>query len=158
MKRGTLWPVGIAAVLATTMGVNFWVLHLAGSDPSAVVEADYYRRAIAYDGEMAQDRANVALGWTVAPSLAPVGPAGRARLTAALRDRDGRPLDDAVLAVEGFAVARSATVVRAALAPRGGGAYAAELPVATTGLWVLRFTARRGTARFTAEARLDAVR
>lgn len=158
MKRGTLWPVGIATVLAATMGVNFWMLRIAGSDPSAVVEPDYYRKAIAYDGEMAQARANVALGWTVAPSLAPVSPAGRARLTVALRDRDGRAVDGAALSVEGFAVARSATVVRAALAPRGDGTYDAELPVATTGLWALRFAARRGAERFTADARLDAAR
>ena len=157
MKRGTLWPLGIGAVLVGTMGVNVWMLAVAGSDPSAVVEADYYRRALAYDGELAQARANVALGWTLAPPLAPVGAARRARLVVALRDRDGRPVDGATLRVEGFAIARSATVVGAALVSRGGGRYEASLPVAAMGLWELRFAARRGTERFTAEARLDAV-
>ncbi|MGZ8411821.1 MAG: FixH family protein [Gemmatirosa sp.] len=157
MKRGTLWPLAIGTVLVATMGINFWVLQIAGSDPSAVVEPDYYRKAIAYDTEMAQARTNVALGWTLAPTLAPVGPARRARLVVALHDRDGRPLDGARVTVEGFAIARSATVVGAALAPRGDGRYEASLPVATTGRWELRFAVQRGVERFTADARLDAV-
>lgn len=157
MKRGTLWPIGIGIVLVGTMGVNFWVLKLAGSDPSMVVETDYYRKAVDYDREMAQARTNVALGWTLAPTLGPVGPTRQARLAVVLRDRDGRPLDGVQVRVDGFAIARSATVVSATLTPRGDGGYDASLPVATTGRWELRFRAERGAEHFTTDARVDAV-
>ena len=157
MKRGTLWPIAIGAVLAGTMGLNFWMLKIAGSDPSMVVEADYYRKAVDYDREMAQARTNVALGWTLAPTLAPVGATRHATLTVALRDGAGRAVDGATVRVEAFAITRSATIVTATLTPRGDGRYEGTLPVATTGRWELRFRAVRGAAQFTADARVDAV-
>lgn len=157
MKRGALWPIGIATVLVGTMGFNIWVMRIAGSDPSVVVEADYYRKAVDYDRVMAEQRASAALGWTLAPTLAPVGPARQATITVALRDRAGLPLDGARVRVEGFAVARSATVVGVTLAEQPDGTYAGTLPVATTGRWELRVHAEKGADRFAETVHVDAV-
>lgn len=157
--RGLGWPIGIAAVLGTTVAVNFWVLRIASADPSMVVEPDYYRKALHWDDEMAQARANVALGWRLAPTLAPVGPEHRAELAVALTDRAGAPLSGATVRVEAFPIVRSADVVRATLAAAApAGAYAGTLAVATTGQWELRFTVVRGGDRFTAADRVTAAR
>ncbi len=155
-RAARLWPIGVGAVLALTMGVNFWIMRIAGSDPSVVVEADYYQKAVDYDAELAQARRNLALGWRLEPTLAPVGPDHRAAVRVALRDSAGAPLTGASVRVQGFSIARSATVVAATLRPDADG-YAGELPVAHLGRWELRVTATRGGERFTAVERLDAV-
>ena len=151
-----LWPIAIGGVLALTMGANLYVMRLAGADPAAAVEADYYRKAVHYDAELAQARRNVALGWQLRPTLAPVGPDYRAALTVALTDRGGAPLTGAAVRVEAFAVARSQRTVPATLRPTAAG-YVGTLPVGHLGRWELRITATRGAERFTAVERLDAV-
>jgi nitrogen fixation protein FixH len=146
--------------LAETVGVNVWVMHLARSDPSFAVEADYYARAVHWDDELAQRRRNEALGWQAAPSLA--RDAGESTLLRVrLTDAAGRPLGDAAVAVEAFAVARSARVERATLAPAPGeapGAYDGRLRMAQPGLWELRVVATRNGERFTAVRRVEAPR
>jgi nitrogen fixation protein FixH len=157
VKRGTWWPIGITAILGITVAGNIWVMRIANDDPSMVVESDYYRKAIRWDDEMAQARRNVALRWTLTPSLSPVGPSQRAELRVALTDSTGAPLPGARVTLEAFAVARSANVFTETLAPAGDG-YRASIPVATTGRWELRFTVERDGQRFTSVQRLDAVR
>jgi nitrogen fixation protein FixH len=157
LSRGSWWPIGITAILGGTVALNVWVMRLANADPSMVVEANYYAKGIHWDDEMAQARRNVTLGWSVEPSLAPVGPSQRAELRVAVRDANGAALTDARVTLEAFAVARSASMFDETLA-RDGDAYHTTLPVTTTGQWELRFTVVRGDQRFTAVKRVDAVR
>ena len=68
MKRGSWWPIGITAVLATTVAANVWVATIASDDPSFAIEPDYYAKAIAWDSTLAQARTNATLGWRLTPS------------------------------------------------------------------------------------------
>ena len=156
--RGLRWPIAMSLILAATVGVNLWVMHLARSDPSFAVEPDYYARAVRWDDELAQRRRNEALGWQLAPSVARVA-GDSTLLRVRLADAAGRPLGDAAVAVEAFAVARSARVERATLAQAAGeapGAYDGRLRMAQSGLWELRVVATRGGERFTAVRRVEA--
>ena len=150
----------MSLILGATVVGNLYVMHLARSDPSFAVEADYYARAVHWDDELAQRRRNEALGWQLAPSLARV--AGDSTfLRVHLADAAGRPLGGAAVAVEAFAVARSARVERATLAEapdEAPGAYAGRLRMAQPGLWELRVVATRDGARFTAVRRVEAPR
>ena len=151
-RTGRGWPIAVAVILGATVALNLWVARLAGSDPSFAIEPDYYQKALHWDDEMAQQRANEALGWRLEPALAPIDRAG-ARLTVRLTDRAGAPLSGATVTVQALAVARASRSVHATLAP-GAGDYGAVLPLHTDGEWELRFEARRGAERFTAVRRL----
>ena len=156
MTRGIGWPIGVAAILAVTVGVNIWVAVIAGDDPSFAVEQDYYRKAVSWDSTLAQQRANERLGWQLVPALGSVPPGGTTPLTVRLVDSTGAPIADATVRVSAFYNARAGTVLEATLAPDAQG-YEARLPIRHTGAWELRFDVRRGGERFTAVSRVDAV-
>lgn len=158
--RGLGWPIGMSVILAGTVALNLYVMHLARSDASFAVEPDYYRKAVHWDDELAQRRRNAALGWRLSPSLArDADDATRLRLR--LTDAAGRPLDGVAVEVEAFAIARAAQVQRVTLASAGGdaaGAYDGRLDMRQPGQWELRVVATRGGERFTAVQRVEALR
>lgn len=156
MKRGSLWPIGIALVLGLTVAANAALYYVAGDDPSFAVEPDYYAKAIAWDSTMAQTRRNQALGWHLDPALAAFSPENGARLSVTLTDAQGKPISGAVVKVAALFNARAGTVFESTLAPTDGG-YATRLAVTHRGQWELRFDVTRGTDRFTSTSRLDAV-
>ena len=156
MKRGIGWPIGVAAVLALTVGVNIWVAVIAGDDPSFAVEQDYYKKAVSWDSTLAQQRINERLGWRLVPALGSVTRGAATPLNVRLVDSTGTPISDATVRVSAFYNARAGTVLEATLTHDAAG-YGAELPIAHLGAWELRFDVRRGSDRFTAVSRIDAV-
>jgi nitrogen fixation protein FixH len=66
-----------------------------------------------------------------------------------LRDRNGAPLPGAAVTVEAFHNARAGQIVTASLSDAGDGLYRAQVPIARSGLWELRFRAVRGAHVFT---------
>lgn len=171
-SRSLAWPIGIAVILALSVGANMFVFHLANDDPSFAVEPDYYRKAVQWDDELAQRRRNAELGWRASATLeaasvdaasvgAPSGDAARdgaTELRVRLTGPAGDPLDGAVVIVEAMAVDRASQVATFTLAAAGdpaGGVYSAMLPAARGGRWELRLVATRGGERFTAVERLE---
>ena len=156
MKRGIGWPIGVAAILAVTVGVNIWVAIIAGDDPSFAIEKDYYKKAITWDSTMAQERVNQRLGWHLVPTLGRVQSKGQTPLSVTLVDSSGVAISDATITVSALYNARAANVLTAQLT-RDASAYEVQLPIAHAGEWELRFDVRRGTERFTAVTRVDAI-
>ena len=155
MRAAKLWPLAVVAVLAVTIGANV-VIYLLARDPgAAVVERDYYRRAVAWDSTMADERHSAELGWRLEAELGALG-AGGAPLTVRLADRDGAPLSGAAVRVEAVHNLDAGRPVTAELAPAGAGRYTARLPLRHAGLWELRFTATRGGERFAQSLRREA--
>ena len=52
-KGGRGWIAAVVLILGTTVAANFYVMHLAGDDPSFAIEPDYYDRALHWDDELA---------------------------------------------------------------------------------------------------------
>jgi nitrogen fixation protein FixH len=156
VKRGIGWPIGVAAVLALTVGVNIWVAVIAGDDPSFSVEQDYYNKAVQWDSTLAQQRVNERLGWRLVPALGAVTRGAATPLNVRLVDSSGAAIGDATVRVSAFYNARAGTVLQVTLT-RDTAGYEARLPIAHTGAWELRFDVRRGADRFTAVSRIDAV-
>ena len=154
MKRGGLWPAGVALILAATVGGNIWLYRVAKDDDSFAIEPNYYAKAVAWDSTMAQAQRNGAIGWHLQSTLGAFSRNG-ALLRVSLTDSLGRAVSDATITVDAMYNARAAQVVRATLSPDGGG-YAARLPVRHGGQWELRFDVVRGGERFTASARVEA--
>ena len=157
MRRGALWPIGIATVLGLTVAANMWVYMVATGDPSFVIEPNYYAKAIAWDSTLAQARRNETLGWRLAPALSAFSAERGAHLSVTLTDAAGSKIENAVVTVAALYVARADLVVTDTLAADGAG-YSTTIDVQHSGQWELRFDVTRGAEHFTAMSRLDAVR
>ena len=155
MKRSTLWPIGIATILLTTVAVNFALMYVAGDDPSFAIEPNYYAKAVAWDSTMAQSARNEHLGWRVVPALAPFSTNGGAVLSVSVFDSTGAPIDDATVKVAALYNGRANVVLESTLR-HADSAYRGSLPVTHRGQWELRFDVTRGSDRFTSTARIEA--
>lgn len=149
------WPIAIVGVLAATVGANVVIYFAAAGPHAAVVEPDYYRKAVRWDSTMAQRQRNADLGWRLDAALGDVGRDG-AVLDVNLLDAEGRPVEGAEISVEALHNADGAHPVSGRLAPAGRGRYAATLPLRHAGLWELRFDVAGRGAHFTSTLRRDA--
>lgn len=157
MKSGRHWPLLLALLLVSGVLANVYFMTRAVSDPSFAVEPDYYQKAVAWDAHQAQARENAALGWSLALTVAAADPGtGRARLVAALLDREGRRLPGLTVGLTAFHNARAAQVLTATLTETPEHAYAADVAVVRPGLWEFRLSATRGEETFTAVVDQDA--
>ncbi|HVA57697.1 MAG: FixH family protein [Gemmatimonadaceae bacterium] len=156
MKRGAGWPIAVAAILAATVGLNGWMYRVANDDPSFAIEPNYYQKAVDWDSTMAQERQNLALGWHLSPELAAYTPRGGALLQITLRDASGVEIRDATVKVAAFFNARANDVIDTTLT-RDFAGYNVRLPVTHGGVWELQFDVTRGSQRFTATSRVEAV-
>jgi nitrogen fixation protein FixH len=152
-KAGWWWPWLIAALLVATAAGQGVIWYLATHDPTFAVEADYYRKAMAWDSTMARDRENLALGWT-AQAEALAGPGEAMTVAVTLRDRAGALVSGARVQATAVSNLDASHPVALSLA-ESGGAYRAAVPGARRGLWELRVDARSNGARFTPILRVE---
>ena len=154
MKPAALWPIAVIGALVVTVVANV-VLLLAANDPGdrAVVEPDYYRKAVAWDRTMAQEAVNDSLGWSVEAALEATagGPVVRARVA----DRGGKPLTGARVSVVGIHNLVAGSPVEGPLRETAPGDYEAALPFRRAGLWELRFLVKHGHESLTAQVQRE---
>ncbi len=155
MSAQSRWPLAIIAALALTVAANLLVLRLAGDDSAVAVEPDYYAKAVAWDSTQAARRASDALGWSADVALEPAG--GReADVRVHLRDRDGAPIEGALVRFEAIHNRLVTHPVRAELTEdAAAGMYRARVVLAKYGMWQFRIAARRGEDRFELDVRRD---
>ena len=111
---------------------------------SAIVEEDYYAKALHWDDHAALLRASRELAWTADLSVGgAVTSSGRRALMVQLRDAAGRPVDGARTEVAYFHLARPLDLHQAELTSTGGGLYAGSVPLDRPGIWEYRLTVRR---------------
>lgn len=152
--QGRFWAFFPAMILGPMVAGLLYLVHRASSDPSFAIEDRYYAKAMSWDEKLAQRRANDALGWQLHSDIS-AGPKSVRDVALRIVDREGRPVADASVEVDAFAVARSSSVVHAILPEIAPGSYLGALPVSRPGLWELTFRAARGNDRFTAVIRKD---
>lgn len=153
--RIMLWPGIVVCLLGANVVGTLYAAYIAGSDPHAVIEPDYYQKAVGWDSTMAQGRRSDALGWQVTPSLGALGTARTSMLGLSVLDSAGRPVTGASVHVDAIAVMQADSVLRSTLDDLGSGAYSAGLALRRTGLWEVHVSVVRGTERFTRTLRLD---
>jgi nitrogen fixation protein FixH len=157
MKRGLGWPIGVAVILALTVGANIWVAVLAGDDPSFSIETDYYRKAVGWDSTMAQMRENARLAWHVEPTFDPFTTRNGATLHLRLSDAGGTPINGATVRVAALYNARAGQILEGTMVADTPATYALHLPVGYPGQWEVRFDIHRGKERYTSTTRIEAV-
>lgn len=155
-RRGLHWPLLVAIVFLSNIGLAAWVIVRANSDPSFAVESDYYEKALHWNDVIDQRERNAALGWSVTVEGQPrLDAAGRCDLSLRVVDRDGAPISGATVAMEAIPIARAHDLRTLALDEVSPGSYAARIEHARFGHWQLRVRVERGSDVFT--ARLGAV-
>lgn len=157
MKPGMGWPLGITIILGATIAANIVVMRIANDDPAFAVEPDYYRKAVQYDSTMAQQRANISLGWGIVTALDPIGDGTHTRLAVQLLDASRSPLPGARVAVMARFNARANDTLTAVLDEEAPGRYVTTLPIARPGEWEVRVDASHGSQHFSASTRVTAV-
>lgn len=157
MKPGALWPIAVVAVLAITVGANLWLIWAAQDPNGAVIEPDYYRKAVQWDSLSARRARSDALGWRVDAALGATNGA-RAHVRATLADSLGAPVAGADVSLEAVHNLQGARRVTAALLETAPGVYEADAALGRRGMWELRISARRGPEEFLASLRRDAAR
>ncbi len=156
VARGLHWPLFIVTLLLIPVVAGGYLAFQATHDPTFAIEADYYRKAVAWDATMAQEQANATLGWQATVTAAPVG--ASLDIAVALQDKAGANLPGLKVHVEGFFLARSLEVPSADAQLAGDGRYHAILSLPHGGVHEVRVRAERGAAVFTTTRRLDITR
>jgi len=154
-RAGWYWPWIVTALLVGSAAVQGVIIWAATHDPSFAIEPDYYRKAVAWDARLAEERASAALGWTATASLTRASAGAPAAIVLSLRGAGREPVRGAHVRVTAIHNRDGAHPVIGALAERADGAYGAELPLERAGLWEVRVDATRGAERFSASLRTD---
>lgn len=141
---GGRWIALVVGLLAANAGVCL-LLVIRSSDAAPSVIPDYYQRAVAWDDDVARQRASDALGWRLGAALEDAGPG--VEVAVSLTGRDGAPVVGATVEAELRHRSRATGETRQ-LREIGPGRYAAALPLATAGLHVVAVVATRGDERF----------
>lgn len=151
------WPLAIGAVLALTVAANVAMYAAANGPGAPVPEADYYRRALAWDVTQAEHSRSVALGWTAHAEFATRAPGGT-RLRITLLDAVGRPVEGVRVAVSGVHNLDQGRTQHWSLEPSGPGVHEASVRLPRDGRWELSVVAERGRDRFVTVLHADAGR
>jgi uncharacterized GH25 family protein len=152
-KSGRGWPIAIVVILALSVSANVGVMLLVQDDPSFAVEPDYYRKAVAWDGEMAQQARNDSTGWRLESQVGAMTGAG-APVRVRLVDSQGQPITGATVRMDALYNARAGEIHGALLVADADG-YVATIPAAHAGAWELRFDVQWQGTRFTRVHRVD---
>jgi nitrogen fixation protein FixH len=141
MTRSGRWiPWAFVGGFAVVFAANAAMVAFAVGSWTGMETEDAWRNGIAYNRALEAARAQEALGWQVSLRFAPTAPLA-GRLEAVLLDRDGAPLDDAMV---------SASLVRplgeghdreVVLQAEGGGRYVARIELPLAGQWEARLAA-----------------
>ena len=144
------WIAFVLVILGTSFSVAIVMLYVSATDPSFAVEPDYYNQALNWDEHVAQRTLNEELGWRLELSDKPSESIGHRDVSVALTDRDGAPIDGAMVCVIAFHNARAADHFTFEMEPTGNGEYSAQQPLQRAGRWEFRFRVNRGESVFTA--------
>lgn len=151
-----LWVSIIVGFLGLSVVANVILMIKATTDPSFVVEPDYYQKAMRFDQTMAQQQESAALGWRIAmEARPPAQPGGAVEVVAAVFDRTEQRIDDATVRVEALHNARSSERFETAMQRGEDGSYHASLPLKRPGLWQFSYVVTRGEHTFHADVRRD---
>ncbi len=157
MNGAKWWPLALAGVLGVTVVANVFILYAANDRNAAVVEPDYYRKAVAWDSTAARNEESAELGWHVDAAIDPIDPTRAGVVRVRVTDAGGAPLAGARVGCTAIHNLDAAHRPEAETVLDGNGAGAIRLPLHRAGLWELRFSVLNGTERFVVSLRRDAV-
>lgn len=153
---GRLWAWVPALLLGSSLAFGAWRVAVILDDPSFAAEDRAYERGQAWDAELEQRAATVALGWQV--EIVPPAAGAAGDLLVRVRNRDGVPVVGLRGRVEAFHNARPSELLEAALAEREAGLLVASAKPARAGLWQWRIVLEGEAGSWTGTLRAEVPR
>lgn len=154
-KKKSGWPFFLIGLLIAGASTNLFMVFLAVSDPSFAVEDQYYKRAIDWDKEMAQQKQNALLGWSIqlqtqlSKAVSAAKNKGRMALRVHVLDAKKKAIVPTEVKIVSFHNARASQLYRRTLKPNAKGIALAAMPFPREGIWEFRFEITQGKKRFT---------
>jgi nitrogen fixation protein FixH len=145
-----MWPGLLIVLFGGHLLLMFVMAYLATSDGSFAIEPDYYQKGLHWDETAAQLRENDRLGWSVEIELDDdVSVLGHRTVRCVVSDKQGKPIDGAIVDLVAFHHAHGNDRTAVTLVPVGEGKYETTLRLAYKGLWEFRLVIHRGSDTFT---------
>lgn len=149
---GSWIPWIFVAGFAVVLAVNATMIWVGITSWPGLVTDNSYDRGLHYNRELEVAAAQAALGWQVEFS-ARLESGRHGVLEASLHDRDGRPVEGADIEARFLRPTSEGHDFTLALAPAGGGRYAATFELPLAGLWDIRLQVLRGGDRWVGQKR-----
>ncbi|MBX3406194.1 MAG: FixH family protein [Phycisphaeraceae bacterium] len=142
MKRLNLFPGIIFALLGLNFVIVGITVYAANSDGGAVIEPNYYQRALHWDDQRALEERGRVLGWSAGVELTVKD--GATAIGVKLADRAGDPIGGATVRALAFRSADAGRRHELILREVGPGRYEGLVPTRGGGAWQveLRIQAR----------------
>lgn len=148
---GWWYPLIYVAAFVVIIIVNLVMVNYATRSFSGISTRDPYMTGNHYNGEIELAEAQKKLGWTstlgadvVDPAPGQAGPqAYPTRLSFAVKDRDGLPIEGLTVAVEVRRPTQQNMDQHAELVATGKGVYSQVIPLPAPGQWEIRLFAQR---------------
>lgn len=156
-SRGWWYPWIFVGAMLVVVSVNGVMIYFAVASWTGLETEDYYEKGLAYNQELAAQRAQRERGWTMQLSFVAQQAKDehhRGSLRLRFADRDGRPLDDLSVEVKLVRPTREGVDTAVSVVHRGAGTYAGVVDVPLAGQWDVRIHARRGGEHYRARHRL----
>jgi nitrogen fixation protein FixH len=152
--RGRWIPWTLVAFFGVVLLVNGVMIWIAMQSFPGLVTDRAYDNGLAYNRNLDAEAAQAALGWKAAIG-ARIVDGFTAELRVDLVDRDGRPIEGAVVAARLARPAETASDFDLALVPSGGGRYLAVFQLPMIGAWDVHLVATRGDDRLVVDRRVS---
>lgn len=148
-NAGWYWPLIIVGLLALPVIFGGWLAWEATHDPTELIEKDYYKKAVAWDQQLAARQASQQLGWKAEIlTLRQAAPGSAVPVTVRLRGADNQPLVGAKASVRLLHNRDPKNPVNLDLAEAAAGTYQAQVVLTHPGMYQLDGTAARGSDAF----------
>jgi len=143
-KRKDLWiPACFVLFFVGLAGLEAWFVLLANRTFSGLVTDNAYSVGLKYDDVLAQREAERKLGWSTDLNFVQQGGLV-GRLTLAVTDRDGVPLDGPNVRATAERMTRFPQIQTVNFLRQEAGIYVADLKVPLAGRWFVRLKVEQG--------------
>jgi len=149
-----LWTGFILSFFLIQAVIWTFAISITATDSSHAVIADYDQKAIDWDKNQELRRSSQRLGWAVKLDVAADGDImSRRELTLRLADKNGHPIQNAVISVDAFHRARAANKQSLEFEESDPGIYRAVIEIRKSGQWQFSGNATLGQNVFLIEDR-----
>ncbi|MCA9304704.1 MAG: FixH family protein [Phycisphaerales bacterium] len=143
LASGKHWPIMLVVLFVTQASIVIGTAIVASGPGAKPIDAGYYAKSLDWDSEHAERLRADELGWTITTEISePVGVPPQRVVRVRLLDREGAPVEHAVIRMKCYHRAYSTDAAELVLVPTTDGAYEASVVVRNMGLWDFHFVVR----------------
>ena len=164
-KLGKHWPWLIVGMLVVHASIILGTILIVNARHDLYVESDYYAKSIDWDNQRAINENADKMGWGILLDAQMPGqdakqtPSGSRMMSVTLTDRNGDPIDGALVEIESYHPAHANDRTNIVLIGAGEGVYRRDLVMGTPGIWhaIISLRYQGVQARVTRKIKIEGV-